>query len=287
MIYLKNFTLLSEDIEYYTLNQEKRRIFNNIYPFHIFPEKSLNSLVFNHITIFYGGNGSGKSTLLNVIAQKLNASSKRFLDKGEFFKRYVEQCNYLLSHEDELLDIKIITSEDIFDYLIDIQSINSSINRKKDELCEEFLNYKFQDSKNFINDYNHLKLKVDANKKTMSAYVRDRLGTNNIISQSNGETALLFWENEIKEKAIYILDEPENSLSAQNQIKLKKFIEDSVRFFNCQFIISTHSPFLLNLNHAFIYDLDHFPCIQRKWHELENMKIYYQFFKENKDNFEQ
>ena len=33
--------------------------------------------------------------------------------------------------------------------------------------------------------------------------------------------------------------------------KLKKFIEDSVRFYNCQFIISTHSPFLLNLNNEF------------------------------------
>ena len=31
---------------------------------------------------------------------------------------------------------------------------------------------------------------------------------------------------------IYILDEPENSLSAENQISLMKFMEDSVRFYN-------------------------------------------------------
>ena len=77
----------------------------------------------------------------------------------------------------------------------------------------------------------------------MSKYVRERIGANNIISQSNGETALTFWQNEIKENSIYILDEPENSLSAVNQLKLKKFIEDSARFYGCQFIISTHSPF--------------------------------------------
>ena len=41
--------------------------------------------------------------------------------------------------------------------------------------------------------------------------------------------------------------------------KLKKFIEDSVRFYNCQFIISTHSPFLLSMNDAKVYDLDSFP----------------------------
>jgi hypothetical protein len=29
----------------------------------------------------------------------------------------------------------------------------------------------------------------------------------------------------------------------EDVLKLKKYIEDSVRFYNCQFIISTHSPF--------------------------------------------
>ena len=81
----------------------------------------------------------------------------------------------------------------------------------------------------------------------MSKFVRERLGNNNIIEWSNDESALIFWEREIKEDSIYILDEPENSLSAENQLKLKKFIEDSVIFYNCQFIISTHSPFLLKL----------------------------------------
>ena len=81
----------------------------------------------------------------------------------------------------------------------------------------------------------------------MSKFVRNRLVNNTIVEQSNGESALLFWEKEIVEDGLYILDEPENSLSAENQLKLKTFIEDSVRFYNCQFIISTHSPFLLAL----------------------------------------
>ena len=40
---------------------------------------------------------------------------------------------------------------------------------------------------------------------------------------------------------LYLLDEPENSLSAELQLDLLKFIENSARFYNCQFIISTHS----------------------------------------------
>ena len=91
----------------------------------------------------------------------------------------------------------------------------------------------------------------------------------------------MFWEREIKEDSIYILDEPENSLSAENQIKLKQFIEDSARFYNCQFIISTHSPFLLNLLEAKIYDLDSIPVETKKWTELNNIKIYHEFFKEH------
>jgi len=119
----------------------------------------------------------------------------------------------------------------------------------------------------------------------MSKFVRDRLGNNNIVEQSNGESALMFWEREIKEDSIYLLDEPENSLSAENQLKLKKFIEDSARFYNCQFIISTHSPFLLNLLEAKIYDLDSVPVVPRKWTELPNIRVYYDFFKERESEF--
>ena len=119
----------------------------------------------------------------------------------------------------------------------------------------------------------------------MSKYVRERMGNNNIVEMSNGESALMFWEQEINEESIYILDEPENSLSAENQIKLKKFIEESVRFFNCQFIISTHSPFLLNLRDAKIYDLDEVPVINKKWTELNNVRTYHDFFKEHEDEF--
>ena len=176
-------------------------------------------------------------------------------------------------------EIKFISSNDVFDYLLDVQAINNNIDRKKEELAQEFMNYKFSDSSNFYDDFEALKKKNQANKVTMSKYVKTHLGNNNIIGQSNGETSLFFFEKEIKENGIYILDEPENSLSPSNQIKLKKFIEESVRFFNCQFIISTHSPFLLDLMDARIYDLDSTPVCVKNWLELDNIKEYIEFFK--------
>ena len=284
MIYLKRFELLNEDKEHGLFDRERRRIFNTYYPIGIFSQKEFQEIIFDRITIFYGGNGSGKTTLLNIISEKLESLRKSNIDKGSFFDLYVETCKYEMTYE-EPIEIKTITSDDVFDYLLDIRSINANVNRRKERLSREYLDTKFNSSSNSFDSYEQIKNTYDSKTKSMSRYVRERLGNNNIQEQSNGESALMFWEREIKEDSIYILDEPENSLSAENQIKLKKFIEDSARFYNCQFIISTHSPFLLNLLEAKIYDLDSVPVETKKWTELENIKLYHEFFKEHESEF--
>ena len=285
MIYLKNFTLLDEfqehDIACY---EEVRRIFNNNYPLHLFSTKYFKYIDFDPITIFCGGNGSGKTTLINIISEKLNASRKSTIDKGSYFDLYVKHCDYKMSF-DEPTEIKLVTSDDVFDYLLDVRSINANVNRQKEKLSKEYLDYKFNKVGNSFDNYDELKKGHEAKRKSMSKFVRERLGNNNIIEWSNGESALMIWEREIEEDSIYILDEPENSLSAENQLKLKKFIEDSVRFYNCQFIISTHSPFLLKLMDAKIYDLDQIPVATKDWTELSNVLVYYNFFKEYEDEF--
>ena len=238
---------------------------------------------FDNITIFYGGNGSGKTTLLNIISDKLHSIRKTWLNKGSYFDLYVKACNYKMNF-DEPMEIKTITSDDVFDYLLDVRSINANVNRRKERLSKDYFDAKFSNNDPFEN-YEQLKERCETRTKSMSKYIRERLGNNNVIEYSNGESALLFWEREIKENSIYILDEPENSLSAENQLKLKSFIEDSARFYNCQFIISTHSPFLLSLKDAKIYDLDDNPVVCKKWTELDNIKLYYKLFKEYEEEF--
>jgi len=285
MKYLKSFKLLNEIQEHSIMfEQEQRRIFNNYYPLNLFSVKNLNDIDFSDITIFYGNNGSGKTTLVNIIAEKMKASRKSVIDKGSFFDLYVSNCDYEMSMNIPV-EIKIMTSDDIFEYILDIRSINSNVNRKKEMLSRAYLNNKYNSSGDSFYDYENIKNSYEAKKRTMSTYVRDRLENNNIIEYSNGQSALMFWEREIKEENIYILDEPENSLSPENQLKLKKFIEDSVRFFDCQFIISTHSPFLLGLNDAKIYDLDSNPVIVSNWKDLPNIRTYYNFFKERENDF--
>ena len=265
MIYLESFDLLDAIEEQYVLQADPRRIYNTAYPLNMFPIRDFKNIKFDNITIFYGGNGSDKTILLNIIADKINAIRKSKIDKGNYFKIYVDRCGYSLKNNDYLY-AKMISSDDIFDYLLDIRAINSNVNRKKEDLSKEWLDAKYSSvTQNSLSDYESLKRSCEAKTKTMSSYVRNRLINNNIIEQSNGESALMYWQREITENSIYILDEPENSLSAENQIKLKQFIEESARFYNCQFIISTHSPFLLGLKYARIYDLDSIPVTVRKW----------------------
>ena len=77
---------------------------------------------------------------------------------------------------------------------------------------------------------------------------------------------------------LYLLDEPENSLSPKSQIELVKHIFELAKYCGCQFIIATHSPFLLALPTAKIYNLDGEPAAVSKFCELPNMRSYYELF---------
>ena len=81
------------------------------------------------------------------------------------------------------------------------------------------------------------------------------------------------------------MDEPENSLSVSLQKKLAVYLEEAVRFYGCQLIISTHSPFLLSLKGAKIYDLDSVPVDVKKWTDLENVLVWHDFFEEHREEF--
>lgn len=89
----------------------------------------------------------------------------------------------------------------------------------------------------------------------------------------------------MEQEALYILDEPENSLSIEKLLNLKEFIESSARFFNCQFIIATHSPVLLSIRNAKIYDMDSYPVKVQNWTDLANVRKYFDFFMEHKEEF--
>ena len=82
------------------------------------------------------------------------------------------------------------------------------------------------------------------------------------------------------------MDEPENSLSPEKQLELCQFLEESARFFRCQLIIATHSPFLRAMRGAKIYDFDQDPVDVKPWTELANVRMYFDFFQKHAGEFD-
>ena len=125
----------------------------------------------------------------------------------------------------------------------------------------------------------------DAAQQTQSRFVKDRL-PKNVNLFSNGETAMKYYVDRIDEDALYLIDEPENSLSLKLQMELAEFFLTSVKYYGCQLVISTHSPFFLSLPGAKIYDLDDVPVTVKPWTELEHIRDYYRFFKAHEAEIE-
>lgn len=284
MVYLEYFTFPDEDAEFDFFLKMKRTCYDSFYPFRVLSSHGLERIDFQPVTILYGGNGSGKSTALNVIGEKTGIKRDAIYNKSNFYPDYVALCRMRLQ-ADIPENSRIITSDDVFDYMLNIRNLNEGIDQRREELFTEYLDTKYSDFKlQSAADYEQLKRVNKSRSKTQSRFVRSEL-MDNVREYSNGESAFKYFMERIEENGLYILDEPENSLSAKRQMELMSFMEDSVRFFGCQFIISTHSPFLLAMKGAKIYDLDENPVDIKGWTELENVRAYFEFFKAHEKEF--
>lgn len=271
MIYLSSFRF-----------SEKTVSNPNIYPYNVFAGKTEKVLVFNSlVTVLYGNNASGKSTMLNIMANRLGLDGQEYATSNQYgrvlyFSQFVGECGYTLGETDDGRALKklpqksrYIKSEDI---LYEIKKI-----QQEQVLADGYV-------------YEHVRRGMPREQREAFRNSREtaqQLENLKFAQEkySNGETTLQMLDDYIEPDALYLLDEPEVSLSPANQTALAEKLNQMARFLGCQFIISTHSPFMLGTLHAKIYNLDAEDLAEAKWTELENVRYFFEFFERHRGEF--
>lgn len=303
MIYLDYVSFASEDAEWRFVMKQKMTCYDSYYPFGILAKKNLNEIDFKDVTILYGGNGSGKTTVLNIIADLIGAEHDTVYNRTEFMEDYLKLCDY--EYRSKSFETKqILTSDGVFDCMLDIRNLNSGIDAARADILQEYQELRqlnayhteglTKEQRQQIEDMKlrpmenidklHRKAMANSKSVTKSKFVRKN-AADNVRERSNGESAFEYFVNKISGNGIFLLDEPENSLSPMRQLELVRFLEDSARFYNCQLIIATHSPFVLAMKGAAVYNMDAEAVKRCKWTELESVRTYYDFFKMHENEF--
>ncbi|MDO5055274.1 MAG: AAA family ATPase [Pasteurella oralis] len=165
----------------------------------------------NLITIITGENGSGKSTLLEAIAINLGCPA----EGGTRNFNYMTESTHDELHKEIILS-KRFRPNDIFFYR-----------------AESFYNFSSEIRK------------LDA-EYSFDPEIKQYYGGRDLHRLSHGESMEALYSNKFKPKGLYILDEPEASLSAQKQLNFISRIFDLANK-GSQFIIATHSPLIMSI----------------------------------------
>ena len=85
--------------------------------------------------------------------------------------------------------------------------------------------------------------------------------------RSHGESFLALIESRFSGRGFYVMDEPESALSIQGQLQLLRVMHDGLHE-ESQFVLATHSPVLMRMPGAVIYELGVDGIHRRDYDEL-------------------
>ena len=199
---------------------------------------ALHSLQFSApVTIFCGENGTGKSTLLEAIARKSGRIALGRADAAhdETLSHLDSFCDHLqLRWHTQSARGFFLRAEDVFGYTQRLQVLAAELQIQADSYSAELNSY---DDKNQPRDEGIKRARgsILGQKRELTR----RYGENP-DARSHGETFLHLFQERLSPRGLYLLDEPEAALSPLRQLALLSLLKNA-----SQFIIATHSPFLM------------------------------------------
>jgi len=244
------------------------------YPFNIASLQTVKELDLDHkITIFVGDNGSGKSTLLKAIAYYNNSInvSKNDIDSLQYQDVQKLASKMTISYTTKTRKGFFFSGEEFITYINNLKNIKEQLLHDIEEVSLEFKD----------KDPYSKKLALGPLKGQLSSintYYDGDLG-----DRSHGEGFLSFFKARMHQKGLYILDEPETPLSAINQYQLVVLITDLVAS-GSQVLIATHSPIIMALKDAKIYNFSQEGIKEIDYEDIESVQ-FMKHFLNDKENF--
>lgn len=221
------------------------------FPFSLSAVKHFTELELGTANIFVGENGSGKSTILEAIA----IASKLPTAGGE--KIESELAKYLkISWDINRHKGFFMRAEDFFSFIKQIRETKNELIRNKQDYEGRFSGYG--------------KLQAVGSMESQIREISDRYG--NMEEISHGEGFLRFFQSRIVPGGLFLLDEPEAALSPTRQLTLISIIKESIAE-GSQFIIATHSPILMALPEARIFEFTNAGIRTIEYADIGHVKI--------------
>lgn len=242
------------------------------FPYNILAVRFAKKIVIdNPVNIFIGDNGSGKSTLLETLALKLNLplisghiGNNESFEAANLLQPYLE-----IAWNNNTYQGFFFRAEDFSHFIYQVErqqtSVNSFLGEMRGEVKEDVLKSMGEGM-----NYQLQKMKKDYG-ENMNAF-------------SHGEAYLKILQTRINGKGIYILDEPEAALSPLKQLSLISLIMEVTKNYKSQFIIATHSPVIMGIPGAFLYEIKEDGMYKTDFRDTEHYTITRSFL-ENPDQF--
>lgn len=210
------------------------------YPFGLDILKQTDHLMFDRpVTLFTGENGTGKSTLLKALAVR----SGIHIWQPEFNLRYEEN-----PHE-----------ETLYKYL--------SVCWAAGPVPGAYFG-----SQIFSHFARNLEEWAMSDPKMLEYF-----GGKSLITQSHGQSLMSYFSARYARRGLYFLDEPETALSPRSLVALLNLLIRESRKGHAQFIIATHSPFLMACPGARIYSFDSDTIRSVRYEDTDHYRLYRAF----------